>query len=188
MTKLPATDAEGHELKSTFYVDNAVATQEQNGQTNSYSLDPEGRVLKTVGTGKTASTVISHYDGQGEAVAWSEEEGSKKWTRNIPGMDGSLGGTETEGETRGPATPRPPGRCSRDDQGQSRRNDASLPVQQHRIRGPQQRKRTTEVCLARSSCDREVTTIGRNHLRCYVLCTADGPGVAEPTGPTPRIA
>ncbi len=99
VTKLPGADVEGHELKSTFYVDNAVATQEQNGETNTYSLDPEGRTLKTVSTGKTVSTVISHYDGPGEAVAWTEEETSKKWTRDIPGIDGALAATETEGET-----------------------------------------------------------------------------------------
>src|SRR4029077_2881777 len=48
VTKLPGADAEGHELTSSFYVDNAVASQTQNGVTNSYSLDPEGRVRETV--------------------------------------------------------------------------------------------------------------------------------------------
>jgi streptogramin lyase len=99
VTKLPAADAEGHELKSTFYVDNAVATQEQNEQKNEYSLDPEGRVRRTITTGKTASKVKSHYDGAGEAVAWTEEEETKKWTRNIPGIDGTLAASETQGET-----------------------------------------------------------------------------------------
>jgi hypothetical protein len=98
-TKLPASDAEGHALESTFYVDNAVATQTQNGVTNDYYMDPDGRVRETV-TG--AKKVITHYDGSGEAVAWSCEGAEKtetcesggKWTRNIPGIDGTLTAVE----------------------------------------------------------------------------------------------
>jgi streptogramin lyase len=94
VTKLPAADAEGHELTSTFYVDNAVASQTQNGVTNSYALDPEGRVRETTtGSVKTKS----HYDGPGEAVAWTESP--EKWVRNIPGLDGALLATQTNGET-----------------------------------------------------------------------------------------
>ena len=109
VTKLPAIDAEGHALESTFYVDNAVATQTQNGVTNDYYVDPIGRVRETI-TG--AKKVINHYDGSGEAVAWSCEGSEKaetcesggKWTRNIPGIDGTL--TATENGT-GPVTETP---------------------------------------------------------------------------------
>jgi streptogramin lyase len=94
--KLPAMDAEGHELASTFYVDDAVATQSQNGVTNEYRLDPEGRVRETI-TG--SKKVVSHYDGAGEAVAWTSEEEGKKWTREIPGIDGTLSAVQTNGET-----------------------------------------------------------------------------------------
>ncbi len=108
VTKLPSGDAEGHALESTFYVDNAVATQTQNGVTNDYYMDPDGRVRETIsGTKK----IITHYDGSGEAVAWTCEgtekaekcESTSKWTRNIPGIDGTLtavqNGTGTVGET-----------------------------------------------------------------------------------------
>jgi RHS Repeat len=94
VTKLPAADAEGHELSSTFYVDNAVATQSQNGVTNNYFLDPDGRVRETASAGKT---ILTHYDGPGEAVAWTSES-SEKWTRNIPGIDGTLAAVQTNGE------------------------------------------------------------------------------------------
>ena len=94
VTKLPAADAEGHELTSSFYVDNAVATQTQNGVTNEYKLDPEGRTRELIsGTTKT----VDHYDGPGEAVAWSESP--EKWVRNIAGIDGTLLATQTNGET-----------------------------------------------------------------------------------------
>ena len=108
VTKLPAGDAEGHALESTFYVDNAVATQTQNGVTNDYFMDPSGRVRETI---SGAKKTISHYDGPGEAVAWTCEgaekaetcESTAKWTRNIPGIDGTLSavqnGTGATGET-----------------------------------------------------------------------------------------
>ena len=101
VTKLPAADAETHELKSTFYVDNAIATQEQNGTKNEYILDPNGRIRET-GTG--TKRTISHYDATGEAVAWTCEVVSEKcststWTRNIPGIDGALAAVQTNGGT-----------------------------------------------------------------------------------------
>ncbi len=101
VTKLPSADAEKQELKSTFYVDDAVATQEQNGTKNEYFLDPNGRTRETVtGTKKT----INHYDAAGEAVAWTCEVVSEKcstsnWTRNIPGIDGALAAVQTSGGT-----------------------------------------------------------------------------------------
>jgi streptogramin lyase len=103
VTKLPAADAEGHELKSTFYADGAVAVQEQISIKNTYRLDPNGRNLETT-TGSKA--VISHYDGPGEAVAWrcelsatTKECEEKKYVRNIPGFGGSLSAVQTNGAT-----------------------------------------------------------------------------------------
>ncbi len=95
LTKVPAADAEGHELSSTFYVDGAVASQTQNGATNNYYLDPEGRIRETV---SGATPAISHYDGAGETVAWTSE-GPEKTTRNIPGIDGALAAVQTNGGT-----------------------------------------------------------------------------------------
>ncbi len=98
IAKLPAADGGGHELASEYYVDGQVQKQSQNGQTNTYTLDPEGRILKTVGEGTTKLTTIDHYDGSGEAVTW-KEEGSGKYTRLIPGIEGGLSATQTNGET-----------------------------------------------------------------------------------------
>jgi hypothetical protein len=94
VTKLPAADAEGKELTSSFYVDNAVATQTQGGITNEYKLDPEGRTRETT-TGSTKTK--SHYDSPGAALAWSEN--AEQWVRNIPGIDGTLTATQTNGAT-----------------------------------------------------------------------------------------
>jgi RHS repeat-associated protein len=89
-------------LTSAFYVDDALASQEQAGVKISYNLDPAGRVRETVlGTKKT----VNHYAGPGEGVAWTCEgsepsgkcEGSEKWTREIQGFSG-LVAVQTKGE------------------------------------------------------------------------------------------
>jgi hypothetical protein len=95
VTKLPAADAEGHELSSTFYVSNAVATQSQNGVTNNYYLDGEGRVRETI---SGANSIVTHYDAPGEGVAWTSESEGKS-TRNIAGIDGTLSATQINGGT-----------------------------------------------------------------------------------------
>jgi hypothetical protein len=97
--KVPAAaDAGEHELTASFYVDGQVAVQKQNGETNEYTYDPAGRTEQTVSKGTTSATVIDHYPGPGEAVSWASEEEGKKWTRNIPGIDGTLSAVEKSGE------------------------------------------------------------------------------------------
>lgn len=99
LTALPASDAGGHELKSTYYVDNQIASQEQQeeGKAKTINLlyDPVGRIRETLVTGK--SPAISHYADTGEALTWTTE-GASLWTRNIPGIDGTLCATQTSGE------------------------------------------------------------------------------------------
>lgn len=105
-TKLPAADAGGSELVSEYYVDSQVAKQEQGGEKIEYKLDPEDRTRETISSGNTASTVITHYDGSGGAVAWTGEGSgeTQKWTRNIPNIDGTLTATQSgEGKTGKPA-------------------------------------------------------------------------------------
>jgi YD repeat-containing protein len=108
---LPEADAEGHTLTSTYYLDNQVLSQTQNGTTNEYVYDPVGRTLETkseVKATKAKSTLIAHYSGSGEALTWASEEEEKgtekikKWTRNIPGIDGALDAVEKSGEETKP--------------------------------------------------------------------------------------
>jgi sugar lactone lactonase YvrE len=99
ITKLPAADAGGYELTTAYYTDGQVQKQSQNAQTNTYSLDPAGRIRKTVAEGTTKLTTISHYGGPGEALTWKEEgEKTGKYTRLIPGIDGTLTATEASGQ------------------------------------------------------------------------------------------
>ena len=51
--------------------------------------------METKSKGKTAATVISHYSGPGAALTWTSEEEEKKWSRNIPGIDGALDAIES---------------------------------------------------------------------------------------------
>jgi RHS repeat-associated protein len=98
ITALPAADAGGSELTSTFYVDNQLQSQTQNGETIGYNLDPAGRTRETVSTGKIVATVINHYAGSGEGPAWTSEI-SGNWKRNIGGIAGGLVATQNSGET-----------------------------------------------------------------------------------------
>jgi DNA-binding beta-propeller fold protein YncE len=94
-TVLPTPDAGEHELTSSYYVDNQVASQTQNGKTINYTYDPAGRALEAASTG---TTKVSHYTGPGEALTWTSE-GSEKWTRNIPGIDGTLDAIQSNAGT-----------------------------------------------------------------------------------------
>jgi RHS repeat-associated protein len=85
---LPAADAGGSELTSTFYTDDQLGSQTQNGETIGYNLDPAGRTREIVSTGKANEDVINHYASGGDAPAWTVETPSGNWTRNIQGIGG----------------------------------------------------------------------------------------------------
>ncbi len=98
-TKMPSGDAGGHELVSTYYVDNQVASQEQNKQLVDYTYDPLGRTVGTTTENKETkakSTKVFQYADAGGALTWTSE-GTEKWTRNIPGIDGTLCATQEAG-------------------------------------------------------------------------------------------
>lgn len=87
-TKLPASDAGGSELQSSFYADGQLQSQTQNGQTIGYQLDATGRTRQTVDTGTVNSTTISHYAGPGDSPTWTVEPVSNHWSRYVQGISG----------------------------------------------------------------------------------------------------
>jgi YD repeat-containing protein len=98
-TTLPAIDAGGHEIKSSFYASSETHTTIQNGKTITYNLDPGARVDEVATEeGATKASVVNHFAGPGEAVSWSSE-GGEKYTRDIPGIDGALSAVEQNGST-----------------------------------------------------------------------------------------
>lgn len=97
--KLPATDAGGTELSSSFYANNQLQSEEQAGQTVGDQLDPAGRVREIVSTGKITATEIQHYTGPGASTpAWTGEL-SSNYTRYTTGIGGTLVAIQHNGET-----------------------------------------------------------------------------------------
>jgi RHS repeat-associated protein len=100
ITSLPAADAGGKEatenLTSSYYVDNQLQSQTQNGETIGYTLDPEHRAIETIATGKTTADTTNHYAGPGDTPAWTINTAAE-WTRNISGITGSLSAIQNNG-------------------------------------------------------------------------------------------
>ena len=86
-TALPAQDAGGAALTSSFYANNLLAGQKQSGQSISYGLDPADRTRETALTGTINETVTSHYSEAGDSPAWTVN-GAGSWTRYIAGIVG----------------------------------------------------------------------------------------------------
>ena len=98
-TSLPAADAGGSALKSTYYTNNKLDTQTQNGETIGYYPDPAGRTRETISSGKNSSAVTSHYASNGKTPTWTVETPSGNTRRNIPGMTGTLTAIQTNTNT-----------------------------------------------------------------------------------------
>jgi RHS repeat-associated protein len=98
ITSLPAKDAGGSTLETTFYSNEMVATQSQNGLTNSYQLDSAGRPRELKVTGSKEATEVFHYAGGSDSPAWTAK--GSEWTRNIGGIGGGLAAIQpSSGET-----------------------------------------------------------------------------------------
>jgi RHS repeat-associated protein len=98
ITKLPGVYAGGKTLETSFYSNNMLASQTQNGLTNSYQLDSTGRVRQLTQSGTKEGTEIFHYDMASDSPAWTER--GTIWTRNITGIGGELAAIQpSTGET-----------------------------------------------------------------------------------------
>src|SRR4029077_3499411 len=89
ITNLPAEYAGGKALETKFFANDMVASQTQNGVTNSYELDASFRQRQRIQAGGVAGTEIFHYDGSVDAPSWTAL--------------GSTRGGERGGLRRGPA-------------------------------------------------------------------------------------
>jgi RHS repeat-associated protein len=90
ITELPAADAGGTALLSTYYQDNKTASQTQGTQTIGYQLDPVGRTREIVSTGKITATEIQHYTSPSAGTPSWTGELSTNYTRYITGPGGTL--------------------------------------------------------------------------------------------------
>jgi hypothetical protein len=80
--RLYAKALECSALQGETYPNGMTATYSRDQTGNVYSIDPAGRVRKTVSKGTNSGTSINHYAGPGESLSWKEEEGGK-YTRLI---------------------------------------------------------------------------------------------------------
>jgi RHS repeat-associated protein len=98
ITNLPAADAGGKELITSYFSTDMVATQEQGGVRNSLQLDASGRQRAREQAGGVAGLEIFHYDGSSDSPAWTELGAT--WSRNITGIGGELAAVqESSGAT-----------------------------------------------------------------------------------------
>jgi RHS repeat-associated protein len=86
---LPATYAGGSALTTHYFNTSMVASQQQNGITNSYELDASDRQrARLQGGGGLEGTEVFHYDGPSDSIAWTER--GPTWSREILGLGGEL--------------------------------------------------------------------------------------------------
>ncbi|MEO3808091.1 RHS repeat-associated core domain-containing protein [Sphaerisporangium sp. B11E5] len=89
----------GTALTAAYYANDRIATLTQGSRSQTFTLDPAGRIDTTVVTGGPSSgTVVNHYSGAGDTPAWiSESDGS--WTRNLE-VFGGLAAVQSPTDTK----------------------------------------------------------------------------------------
>ncbi len=92
ITTLPTAVAGGGALTTSYYTNDLVRQQSQDGVTNMYDLDPAYRVRRRTTTRSGWATVdeISHYDGSSDEPTWARNQNTGRWERYIEGIDGDL--------------------------------------------------------------------------------------------------
>jgi RHS repeat-associated protein len=89
ITSLPAKYAGGGTLGSSYYANDLVRSDSQDGLTNTYDLDASLRQRQVVKSGSKSATEVLHYAGGGDSPAWVDS-GEGAWTRNVRGIGGEL--------------------------------------------------------------------------------------------------
>ncbi len=97
ITTLPEGFAGDKELKTSYFANDMVATQEQNSVTNTFQLDSTGRQRRREQTGGVSGVEIFHYDGPGDSPSWTSL--GTTWSRNVPGIGGELAAVQESNGT-----------------------------------------------------------------------------------------
>lgn len=89
ITSLPSAFSGGGTLTSTYYDNDLIKTQAQDGIANSYEYDAALRQRQRVQTGgSNPGTEIYHYADESDSPAWIQQ--GSNWSRNIEGIEGDL--------------------------------------------------------------------------------------------------
>jgi len=86
IAKLPASDAGGVELQSTYYIDGQLDEQNKANRRSAISWTRRVAQNETIDTGTVNSTYQSHYTGPGSSPSWTVESVSGHWTRYVQGI------------------------------------------------------------------------------------------------------
>jgi RHS repeat-associated protein len=97
ITTLPAEFAGGSSLTTSYFSDDMVASQAQNGVTNTYELDASLRQRQRVQAGGVAGTEVFHYDGPGDSPSWTAL--GSTWSRYVTGIGGELAAVQESSGT-----------------------------------------------------------------------------------------
>jgi RHS repeat-associated protein len=96
ITSLPATYAGGKTLTTSYFANDMVASQSQNGVTNTFQLDANLRQRQRLQGGGLEGAEVFHYDGGEDSPAWTQRGAT--WTRNIVGLGGELAAVQESGQ------------------------------------------------------------------------------------------
>jgi RHS repeat-associated protein len=89
ITSLPAGYAGGKALTTSYFSTDMVASQTQNGVTNTFELDGSLRQRQRLQGGAGLEGIeVFHYDGASDAPVWTQR--GSVWSRNITGIGGEL--------------------------------------------------------------------------------------------------
>ncbi len=95
ITSLPAANAGGKALTTGYFSNDMVASQSQNGITNTFELDATLRQRQRLQGGGLEGSEVFHYDGGSDSPAWTQL--GSNWTRPITGIGGELAATQESG-------------------------------------------------------------------------------------------
>jgi RHS repeat-associated protein len=96
ITNLPASFAGGKALSTSYFTNDMVASQSQNGITNTFQLDAMLRQRQRLQGGGLEGTEVFHYANPGDAPSWTER--GSTWARNIVGIGGELAAMQESGK------------------------------------------------------------------------------------------
>jgi RHS repeat-associated protein len=86
ITSLPGSLAGGNTLTTSYFANDMIATQSQNGVTNMFQLDATLRQRQRLQENGLEGTEVFHYAGAGDSLSWTER--GSIWTRSIVGIGG----------------------------------------------------------------------------------------------------
>jgi RHS repeat-associated protein len=92
MTAIPGSHAGGGALTSSYYINDMIRSQSQDGVSKSWELDPTLQRHRAT-TPNAGNQEILHYAGPFDSPAWSEQVANgttSGWSRNVVGIDGDL--------------------------------------------------------------------------------------------------